>query len=109
MSFTLSPKTFLSSVAASIATEWFLVDFRFQGIQERSIQGTKVSAASDTVHVELRTDGLDSQGATTTVITTATSWAGSVTNFSAVIRGPFQFIRIRKEGAGGAATVVGIV
>ena len=106
MAITLNTYTFLASVAVSSVSPWFPVDWRYAGIQQRSIMGTKGSSASDVINIELKTSVAVTTDA---VIVTATSFAGSVTVFSAVIQGPFTDIRVRKEGASAAATVVGIV
>lgn len=107
--FTLTPVLFLNNISASAATSWVPVDWRNSGVQQRSIMGTKATSASDVLNVELRTSVTAADNSLISVITTATSFAGSVTTFSAVIQGPFQDIRIRKEGASAAATVVGLV
>jgi hypothetical protein len=108
MAITLNKHLFLASAAASAASAWYPVDFKSSEVQERSIQGIKGATAGDVLNVELRTDVVQ-DGVTYQVITTATAFTGAVTNFSAVIRGPFEFIRVRKEGASAFATVIGII
>jgi hypothetical protein len=109
MAITLNKHLFLASAAASAATAWYPVDYKDSEIQERSIQGVKGATSGDVLNVELRTDVTAPDGVTYQVITTATAFTGAVTNFSCVIRGPFEYIRVRKEGASAFATVIGIV
>lgn len=109
VSFNLTKHVFLSSVAASTAGTWYPVDWRYSGIQQRSIIGTKAASASDVINIELNIIVTAADNSLLTVITTATSFAGAVTNFSAVIQGPFDQIRVRKEGSSAAATVVGMI
>lgn len=93
--YILNSHTFLSGVSASTATSWYPVDWRLGADQLRSIIGSKSS--TDEVVLELRNS---------TVISTATAWVSGVTNFQAVIQGPFTDVRIRKVGAGGQGVTV---
>lgn len=116
MSFTrLKTHTFLNDVTASTVTDWYPIDYTTPGENVRGVMGTKVSAAGDSIILELRTldvrIGKSSNIPVTAgdVIVTATTWAGSVTNFSAVIQGAYTHLRIRKTGSDAGATVVGVV
>jgi hypothetical protein len=113
MSISLREYVFLNSVAASTATNWVPVDYRFDGQQQRSIMGTKV--AGDEVYVELKTsanvqDPVTKAQTAVVVIATATVYGTAASGpFSCVLTGPFTDIRIRKVFATGAATVVGVI
>ena len=99
----LNPHTFIDNVAVSVASGWYPVDWKWGGVQQRSISGRKHE--NDTVILELLTIVGD-----VSVIATATTWGVSgATAFSAVVQGPFQMIRVRKIGTNGGATVVGMV
>jgi len=101
----ISPITFLNAQAASAASSWYRVDFAYNGGDQRSIMGTRTDVDS-AVAVEVKT----SISATLSVIATATVYtSANGTNNSAVIQGAFTHIRIRKIGASGAATFVGVV
>lgn len=102
----LNAKTFLSSVATSTITAWIPLDYTLDvGGTQRTIMGSKVASSADSVELHLMIQGDDG----TQVITTATSWGASVTNFGAVIQGNATHLRINKIGSSAAATVVGIV
>lgn len=102
----LNNYTFLNAVTASTVTPWIPLDYKLDpGGTQRTIMGSKVATSADTVDLQLRIltdDGVE-------VITTATSWGASVTNFSAVIQGQATHARINKVGSSAAATVVGII
>lgn len=97
----INKHTFLDDTSVA-ATDWVPVDYRYAGIQQRSVYGTKNTADEIVVEVRIET-------AETSVMTTATSWGSGVTNFGAVLQGPFTDLRVRKVGSSAAATVVGIV
>lgn len=98
----LNPHVFLNAVTSAISSSWYPVDWRWGGVQQRSISGTKT--ADDIIVLELQTiaNGV-------TVIATATTFGSAGTDFSAVVQGPFQMIRVRKVLEHGPATVVGFV
>lgn len=106
---TLHKHVFITSVTASTDSAWIPVDWKYHGIQQRAVSGFKVATSADSVDVLLRTTVTAADGLTYSVISTATSWGASVTNFSAVIQGPFEEIKVRKIGSSGAATVIGII
>ena len=101
----LRPVTFYNAVVSGSSNgNWIRVDSAFGGIQQRSVIGSKDTA--NTVEVQLKIiDGAFE------VICTATSWGAGVTNFSAIITGPFHQMRIRNLGGNGTAgtSVIGLV
>ena len=108
----LNPVAFLYNQTAATQTNWYLVDYAFATSQTRSIAGNFSVSAADQVVVEMLFQAQDSSGNTVSVTATATVWTGSATgrsDFSAVLFGPFQQIRIRKIGTSAAVTVLGIV
>lgn len=110
----VTPHIFINNVTASFVSPWYPVDSIYGMHNERSISGTKVSAAGSEVVLELRTLVMarNAQGVNVTaadVIATATAWTSAITNFAAVVVGPFTHIRARRVGASAAATVVGMV
>lgn len=106
----LTPHVFINNVTASVASSWYPVEYNHGGMQsERSISGTKVSAANSEVVVEVRTLIMSARSTVADVLSTATSWGGAVTNFSAIIVGPYTHIRARRVGTSAAATVVGVL
>lgn len=106
--FTLTPHVFFSTVSASVVGSWIPLDYRSAPIQQRSLSGSK-TADADQVIVELMTSANTTAGTVVQVIATATIWASGASVFSAVIQGPAKYIRGRKQGTGGAATLVGMI
>lgn len=111
----LTPHIFINNeTSAGIYGEFRPIDFRFDEERLRSVSGTRADV-NDAVQILLDTivpiyanDGTVTSELTVTVTaTTFTSANGGVN--SAVIQGPFTAIRLRKVGAAGAATFVGIV
>lgn len=109
MSITLTPHNFMTSVTASTVGAWVPVDYRFCGIQQRTIVGSRETSASDEVIVEVKIEASAAGGNLITVIATATSWTGAGNTFSAVVQGGYNAIRIRKVGSSAAATVNGLI
>lgn len=108
----LNPKAFFNNQTAAAQSSWFPVDCNFAASQARSIMGNFSTSAADQVVVELLISATDSSGSIVSVTATATVWTGSATgrsDFSAVLFGPFQQIRVRKVGASAAVNVVGLV
>jgi len=107
----LNPIAFLNNQTAATQSSWYPVDSAFAPSQARSIMGNFSTGSSDQVVVELLITGLDNSGNAVSVTATATSWAGGAgrSDFSAVLFGPFQQIRVRKVGASAAVNVVGLV
>jgi hypothetical protein len=105
----LNTHVFINNITASIASSWYPVDWVYGMNNERSISGSKTATSADEVVLELRTLVLNSGTTVADVISTATTWPSTAASFSAVIVGPYTHIRVRKVGASGAATVVGVV
>lgn len=108
----LNAVAFLNNQTAATQSSWYPVDSAFAPSQARSIMGNFSVSAADQVVVELLITAPDSSGNSVSVTATATVWTGSATgrsDFSAVLFGPFQQIRIRKVGASAAVNVVGLV
>lgn len=101
----LNEHAFIVATTASTASNWYPLDFRYQeGL--RSIAGTKVSADTCVLEMGFRSSSdLDLPD----IVATATAWVSGPANFSTVLQGPAPFVRVRKVGSAGAATIVGTV
>lgn len=107
MSTNLRTVTFYNAVVSGSSNgTWASVDWKFGGVQQRTVIGTKDTANTVDIHVRI-TD--PSTGLS--IISTATSWGAGITSFATVISGPYHDIRVRNLGGNGTAgtSVVGVI
>ncbi len=90
------------------------IDFRYDNDKLRSITGTR-GDVNDTITVLLETmvpiySNTGKINSYVTAIATATTWGASNANTnSCVLQGPFTRVFLKKVGASGAATFVGML
>lgn len=100
MSTQLRAVALLNGVTAAGSSPGYALDYRFGGVQQRSILTSCV--AGDTINIEVSVDGGNSWGVHTALVGPQ---ATSVT----LINGPFTNIRATKVGANGIAYVKGVL
>jgi len=105
----LRPFRFFNAQTTAGDSPAYNIDVRLDNATLRSVSGTRADV-DDIIKVLLETVFEDNDGNQTVVTATATIWtsADAGTN-SCVIQGPFTRIKLKKVGASGAATFVGLV
>lgn len=103
---TLTKHVFLNAKTSAEASDWYSLDFRYNGDAKRTIIGTK--AIDDVILIEVKNQVIKA-GTTIESVSTTESVGSAVTAFDTALQGQFTHIRIRKVGTNGAATVVGVV
>lgn len=110
----LTPHILMNAETSAGTYGPYPIDFVHEAGTLRSISGTRADT-NDVIQVLLDTivpiygnDGTKTSSLTVTVTATSFTSANGGVN-SAVLQGPFTQIRLRKIGASGAATFVGIL
>lgn len=104
--------TFLNDdVSASAgAGDIHRTDYRFDhGGLERTLTGTLTSGAEVNVYLHFYDTSASVVHLETTISAGSSSYTAATTSFVEVYTGPFQGIEVRKAGASGTATVLGIM
>jgi hypothetical protein len=89
----------LVSAATTVTGDWYLLDYKFNGSQERAFMGTLTSAAvsaSDTIVLQVTPD--EDRDSIVNIVDVSTFVSGS---FSGILHGPWTYVRAVKNGAGG--------
>ncbi len=96
----------VTGVASAFSTDWFPLDYRFDPDQNRTF--TIVANSADSINIEVTNVDVLKEGTSGITAVTADTFTGS-TSYVATLNGPFAAVRITKNGANGAATVIGVV
>ena len=80
-------------------------------VNERSISGLKSATDGSEAVLETRTLVVNplTRVIAADIITTATVWTSTQSNFSCVLAGPYTHVRVRTIATSSATTIVGII
>jgi len=99
MSISLRPVVLLSGSAAAGRSANYALDYRFSGVQQRSL--ICIVAAGDSIDIEVSADS----GVNWSILQSVVGPAQQ----TVTINGPFTTIRVNKIGAAGSGNVRGVL
>lgn len=95
----------LVNSTVSVNGDWVLLDWKFKSIQQRTLSGTLTAnavSAGDSVVLQVTPDDVLTAASIENVFDVT---AFTTTEFTAILNGPWTYVRAQKTGGNGVGTI----